>query len=38
MAEDYLRTKVRGIMEPMINALLMNCPEEPVRFIQLIIQ
>lgn len=34
MAEVYLRTKVRGIIEPMINALLMNLPEDPVRLIE----
>lgn len=30
MAEEYLQEKVRGIIEPMINALLTSLPEDPV--------
>lgn len=32
MAEEYLQTKVRGILEPMVNTMLQTCPEEPMRF------
>ena len=30
-AEEYLEKKVRGIIEPMVSALLMDRPKEPVR-------
>ena len=30
-AEEYLEKKVRGIIEPMVSALLMDKPKEPVR-------
>jgi hypothetical protein len=30
-AEEYLEKKVRGIIEPMVSALLMERPKEPVR-------
>lgn len=30
MAEEYLRTKVRGFVEPMINSILTTQPEDPV--------
>ena len=36
-AEDYLDKKVRCIFEPMISALLMDKPKEPVNIINLII-
>ena len=29
-AEEYLEKKVRGIIEPMVSALLMDRPKEPV--------
>ena len=29
-AEEYLEKKVRGIIEPMVSALLMDKPTEPV--------
>ena len=32
MAEEYLQTKVRGILEPMVNSMLLSCPDEPMRF------
>ena len=32
MAEEYLHTKVRGILEPMVNSMLLSCPDEPMRF------
>lgn len=30
MAEEYLRSKVVGIIQPMINALLIEMPQNPV--------
>jgi hypothetical protein len=30
-AEDYLEKKVRGLIEPMVSALLIERPKEPVR-------
>jgi len=32
-AEEFLQQKVRGIIEPMVSALLMEKPKEPVRII-----
>ena len=32
MTEDYLQTKVKGIVQPMMQELLKNLPEEPMRF------
>ena len=32
-AEEYLEKKVRGIIEPMVSALLMDRPKEPVRLV-----
>lgn len=30
MAEEYLKTKVRGLVEPMINSMLSTLPDDPV--------
>jgi cAMP-dependent protein kinase regulator len=32
MAEEYLQTKVKGIVEPMMSEMLKTLPEEPMRF------
>ncbi len=32
-AEEYLEKKVRGIIEPMVSALLMDRPKEPVIYL-----
>jgi hypothetical protein len=32
MAEEYLRTKVNVIIEPMVNAMLLATPQNPVYF------
>jgi hypothetical protein len=34
-AEEFLQKKVRGIIEPMVSALLMEKPKEPVRIFKL---